>query len=86
MINDGGPAFAVSFPVRGSDVIKGMSLRDYFAAAALQGLLAQADPPAIDNLNGADFAAMAYEYADAMISERDGSTGSDDATEGAHDG
>lgn len=45
----------------------GMSLRDYFAAKALQGMLAQPVQPQ----SGADmFARDAYSVADAMISER----------------
>lgn len=40
------------------------TLRDYFAAAALQGLVAR------DALsNAADYAEAAYYYADAMIKE-----------------
>jgi len=57
---DGGPAFA-----RASD--SGMSLRDWFAGMALSGLIAQCEPPAIDGLSHDDFAACAYEMADAMI-------------------
>ena len=79
MINDGGPAFArPSGEARDAmgnqfwpPAQEGLSVRDYFAAAALQGLLAQADPPANDRVCAADFAAMAYEYADAMITERE---------------
>jgi len=57
----------------------GMSLRDYFAAAALQGLLAGVDnnaPARMDRYsNGAPidrspFATTAYQYADAMLAER----------------
>lgn len=56
---DGGPAFPVPYGARHS----GMSLRDWFAGLALQGLLAEAgtyanfDEPAKD----------AYEAADAML-------------------
>ncbi len=45
----------------------GMTLRDYFAAAALQGLLAGRDI-----LMEAEWlAADAYQFADAMIAERE---------------
>ena len=68
-INDGGPAFA-----RDSHMDKqiglyvqqqGMSLRDYFAAAIMQGLMAsqyQVDDP---------YAIYAYKIADAMIRARE---------------
>jgi hypothetical protein len=46
----------------------GMTLRDYFAAAALQGLLSDS------NTGGSDsqFAESAYAYADAMLKARGG--------------
>lgn len=44
----------------------GMSLRDYFAAKALQGLLAC---PIGDNTQ-TTYAKLAYEYADAMLKAR----------------
>ncbi len=46
----------------------GMTLRDYFAAKALQGLLACSEA---DGTND-DFARWAYKYADAMLEARDG--------------
>lgn len=67
-IDDGGPAFPCFGAARMGmdyDVIGGMSLRDWFAAMALQGLLAG---------NGDyDLGAMedeAYERADLMIERR----------------
>jgi hypothetical protein len=60
-INDGGPAFP------DDRWQAGMTLRDYFAAAALQGLLA-------DNGGGGSWdsdAKNAYEAADAMIRARE---------------
>ena len=55
-----------AFPAH-PDGNSGMSLRDYFAAAALQGLLA-------DNPNNEwgsfDYANNAYELADAMLEQR----------------
>ena len=76
-INDGGPAFPVStsntytghqdgpntwqFP--------GATLRDYFAAKAMQGLLAQSCGTALgsDPIHGAQYA---YQMADAMLEAR----------------
>lgn len=59
--NNGGPAFPSD---RFSEL--GMSLRDYFAGQALAGLLA------CDETGGRKerFAKVAYEYADAMLAER----------------
>jgi len=59
----GGPAFPHSR--LGSDA-DGMTLRDYFAAKALQGLLAHPE------VGGKvwEFVELAYEYADAMLKER----------------
>ena len=52
-----------------------MSLRDYFAAAALQGCLAYPwdaqGGSAHNNANAEDVASKAYAYADAMLTERD---------------
>jgi hypothetical protein len=59
-INTGGPAF----PVEQHDK-DGMTLRDYFAAKAMQGLLAS-DVNAERHI----FAAQAYAMADAMLEAR----------------
>jgi len=77
--NDGGPAFPVTpehfyagsnIPSRGI----GMSLRDYFAVAALQGMLSFPGAEAIGcvytNSDPASVSAFAYQYADAMLAER----------------
>jgi len=57
---------------------RGMTLRDYFAAKAMQGIYAcpvqlyRADgTPMPDPLTSADIAKMAYEEADAMLAERE---------------
>lgn len=68
-INDGGPAFPVPYEFMGP----GMSLRDYFAAKAMQGMLA--DPEVIPNIGTAT---TAYEMADAMLRAR--SKGEPDAS------
>jgi hypothetical protein len=74
--NDGEPAFPVPVGERefwdreenGSP--NGMSLRDYFAAAALQGLLAHLIGDIIANGNASKYAGRAYQYADAMLTAR----------------
>ena len=69
---DGGPAFPrAPFDVNdySGDGSEGMSLRDYFAAKAMQGLLAQSCGSAMgsDPINGAQYA---YAMADAMLKAR----------------
>ena len=77
-MHDGGPALPSAFANE-----KGMSLRDYFAAAALPGLTAQnAALPSLMALNeamikegleastNAAIAKAAYGIADAMIAQR----------------
>ena len=72
MKKDGGPAF----PHEYGDACPGMTLRDYFAAKAMQGLLA-CPVDGRDLKTGklwectADRVAAAYSYADAMLAERD---------------
>ena len=48
---------------------KGMTLRDYFAAAALQGLLAHVIGVA-NARDEHDYAKRCYQYADAMLKAR----------------
>jgi hypothetical protein len=65
-INDGGPAF----PRSATDHChsqEGMTLRDYFAAAALQGILADGGGASWD-----DDAKNAFKAADAMLKARGG--------------
>jgi chitinase len=64
-INDGGPAFPHTTQWDGiTPAINhhGISMRDYFAAAALQGLIANGGCPTWD-----DDAKAAYAAADAML-------------------
>ena len=70
-INDGGPAFPCEEQIRCNgevcDIRKftGMTIRDYLAAAALQGLMSsqcQVDDP---------YPIYAYRIADAMIKARE---------------
>ncbi len=68
-INDGGPAFPNVPPdSQYSDWDKGMTLRDYFAAAALQGMMAQFDP---ENELEHHIAKWSYKAADAMLKARE---------------
>lgn len=71
--NNGGPAFPTPCVNGGNgeywqSTVDGMSLRDYFAAAALNGLLsaggARTDSAAGSNVR------WAWGYADAMLKER----------------
>lgn len=76
-INDGGPAF----PVAADEYTKGfygMSLRDYFAAAALQGLFSIEANPRVGvdmepytTRHNPMMAAHAYALADAMLAARE---------------
>ena len=75
-INDGGPAFPAVYysePVGSIGpqlVVKGgASLRDYFAAAALQGFLSNAE--ASRAWNESDVARFCYFQADEMLKARE---------------
>lgn len=67
--NTGGPAFPVPeyecAPGITVGAQEGMSLRDYFAAKALQGLLSGRNYITEMNVQ------LAYEYVDAMLKERE---------------
>ena len=74
--DDGGPAFPreeYQTPTSALGQI-GMSLRDYFAAKAMQGMLSNAEMMHDDNGHRnntfANYAAAAYAQADAMLAER----------------
>lgn len=64
---DGGPAFPVG-DVKTHGTF-GMSLRDWMAGMALQGLVAS-DQQILDGDRAQFHARWAYYYADAMLSER----------------
>ena len=76
--NDGGPAFPRLYARSDEDGRSGMTLRDYFAAAALQGLLSDNETIAATYRTAKQagvglskaMAAYSYEYADAMMAER----------------
>ena len=63
------PDTKFAFPKAQSDYSenRGMTLRDYFAAKAMQGMLS--DPTVA--CDGVRLACIAYAHADAMLAERD---------------
>jgi hypothetical protein len=61
----GGPAFPTHL-----NLTQGMTLRDYFAAKALQGILAGDHPITHDSDPLPTVAKVAYDQADAMLSAR----------------
>lgn len=70
---DGGPAFSAPTGARQTgryefeiDHFNGMTLRDYFAAKAMSGMLADPDFPG----DITDTAKIAYDFADAMLKAR----------------
>ena len=76
--DDGGPAFPLHLHMQGAE---GMTLRDYFAAMALQGLCANPNGPysetnplvcGPDNRSTLDVARESYDLADAMLAARKG--------------
>ncbi len=62
----GGPAFPVVVPPSDWVFFSGMSLRDYFAAAALTGICSSGALA-----SDAKASQLAYEYADAMLAARE---------------
>jgi hypothetical protein len=80
--NDGGPAFPqpmAALPTTGEMYCAyekhpdfgGMTLRDYFAAAALRGYMANPEF-CMGHDSPRNVAANCYDYADAMLAARDG--------------
>lgn len=73
-INDGGPAFPMALNETTSSCSPvGMSLRDWFAGMALQGIMANGDWSKSPNRETfeASYSKYAYDYADAMLAERE---------------
>lgn len=78
--NTAGPAFP-SNGMMAASMLGGMTLRDYFAAKAMQGILSAVSKQVIEGLDGAsketikrafdDIAGMSYLYADRMLEARD---------------
>ncbi len=71
-INNGGPAFPMCMPTAaGTGVVYGMTLRDYFAAKALQAELMFPE----DHRDAEDWALevaqVSYRVADAMLRARE---------------
>jgi hypothetical protein len=68
--NTGGPAFPVD---EGALIrnLQGMTLRDYFAAKAMQGILAGDHPITHDSEPLPTVAKVAYAQADAMLKARE---------------
>lgn len=66
------PAFPLTCeePGIGKVCHPGMSLRDYFAAAAMQGAYSMLSHPEFDHMDFDDVAKRAYVQADAMIKAR----------------
>ena len=64
--NTGGPAFPVP-DIDGSKVCEGMTLRDYFAAKAMQGIMSDTDM----TMSAPKIAEWAYMQADAMLKARE---------------
>ena len=67
--NDGGPAFPINLPGFGDNGAQGMSMRDYFAAKAMQGFAADQNAAWKDGAAG--MALCAYDWADAMLKARE---------------
>ena len=67
MTDTGGPAFPLIFDddtKKTREIYSGMTLRDYFAAKAMQAILNDAE------IFWEGAAPLAYQYADAMLKER----------------
>lgn len=70
-MNDGGPAFPIPYEDEGRAMHIGMSMRDWLAGMALQGLLTSEGRP-----NHPEWVAgIAYGLADAMLAEREKEAG-----------
>jgi len=73
MNNTGGPAFPTTKPLEHwGDPNQGMTLRDYFAAKAMQGMLAaNGDSNGYLEYEEKTVAANSYKLADAMLKARE---------------
>lgn len=72
MVNNGGSAFPISYsPSYPNEIVGGMTLRDYFAAKAMEAMIIKGMEDTKRGINGVGFIVeYAYEYADAMIKQR----------------
>jgi hypothetical protein len=66
--NTGGPAFPVPNDANVNEQ-EGMTLRDYFAAKAMQAIITGSLP--LGTLAYVDASTAGYRFADAMLAERD---------------
>jgi hypothetical protein len=66
--NTGGPAFPTATLAQKTE--GGMTLRDYFAAKAMQGIIASEQPGDENFATLEMYARDAYKYADAMLKAR----------------
>ena len=66
--NTGGPAFPIP-GLQHDEEFNGMSLRDYFAAKAMQALISS--PNTDHSVEFSAVADVAYRVADAMLAERE---------------
>lgn len=75
-INNGGPAFPEGIAVREDGKVyggknSGMTLRDYFASAAMHGIIANEGVCLEEDAGlSSEYAKKAYRYADAMLIAR----------------
>jgi hypothetical protein len=71
---EGGPAFPVSIPGCGDNGWHGMTLRDWFAGVAMQGMMANSEgaPSLVAEAKSPSkaIAGMAYMIADEMLAAR----------------
>jgi len=67
VIRGGEMAFPLHNTGHGAPYDEGMTLRDYFAAKAMQGLLSDG----VGSLSDEELADWAYKLADAMLKHRD---------------
>ena len=68
---DGDFAFpSIAYPEAGYEARRGMTLRDYFAAAAMCGILQSRDRPMHLEGHAQEDARLAFRWADAMLLER----------------
>lgn len=74
-MKDGGPAFPGTIPSQDlQGVTPGMTLRDYFAAKAMQAIIAKSPwkrVPVDSPLGSDEVARGAFTYADAMLAARE---------------
>ena len=65
-------AFPSDLYLENGESQKGMTLRDYFANSAMQGIINLLSPTDVDNYKNRDFIAKtSYQLADAMLKQRE---------------